>query len=259
MDGGRGFPRRGSATYGLSMEFRPLTTADLPLTRTWLARPHVAEWWDGPIALEPGLRQVLAALEGEAIGYAQSYQAVACHGDGWWLDVDDPGVHGIDGTSLAPTAGPATSLGDLLQAARRAGAKYLVTGAILEGGSKVSVDLYSTGTGERIAHHADTASGPRLDGAIGRLAFQSLTAIARPEGLDVGGGRAVLASTSSIAAAGHLLRGQTKFWQDDYAAAAEEFRAAVAADSECGLAYHRLGVAETWQHDYPADHPSEDR
>jgi len=78
------------------MKFRPLTAADLPVIATWLARPHVAEWWDGPIALEAGLRQSVAVLEGEAIGYAQSYQAVACHGDGWWLEVDDPGVHGID-------------------------------------------------------------------------------------------------------------------------------------------------------------------
>jgi RimJ/RimL family protein N-acetyltransferase len=66
------------------------------MVATWLTRPHVAEWWNGPIALEPGLRQFLALLEGQAIGYVQSYQAVACQGDGWWLDVQDPGVHGID-------------------------------------------------------------------------------------------------------------------------------------------------------------------
>ena len=78
------------------MELRPLTAADLPLVATWLARPHVAEWWDGPIALEPGLRQRLAVLDGDPIGYLQSYQAVACHGDGWWLEITDPGVHGID-------------------------------------------------------------------------------------------------------------------------------------------------------------------
>jgi RimJ/RimL family protein N-acetyltransferase len=78
------------------MEFRPLTSADLPLTAIWLARPHVAQWWAGPIALEPGLRQFLAVFEGEPIGYVQSYQAVACHRDGWWLDVNDPGVLGFD-------------------------------------------------------------------------------------------------------------------------------------------------------------------
>ncbi|MEZ0335232.1 MAG: protein kinase, partial [Gemmatimonadales bacterium] len=165
-----------------------------------------------------------------------------------------PGVQGIDGTSLARGPGnvPAKSLQDLLQEARRAGAKYLVTGAVLGGGSRVSIDLYSTVTGARVAHSADTVSGERLDGAIGRLAFQSIGAFARQEGLDSGGSRAVLASTSSIAAAGHLLRGQAKFGQADYAAAADELRAAVEADSGCGLAYHRLGVAETWQHNYPA-------
>ena len=25
--------------------FRPMTTADLPLVRRWLAEPHVAQWW----------------------------------------------------------------------------------------------------------------------------------------------------------------------------------------------------------------------
>jgi len=79
-----------------TIEFRPLTEADLPLTATWLARPHVAKWWAGPLALEPGLRQFLAVLEGNPIGYLQSYQATACHDEGWWLEVTDPGVHGID-------------------------------------------------------------------------------------------------------------------------------------------------------------------
>ena len=78
------------------LEFRPLSAADLPLIATWVARPHVAEWWDGPIALDHGLRHFIAVLEGQPIGYVQSYQAAACHGDGWWLEVTDPGVHGID-------------------------------------------------------------------------------------------------------------------------------------------------------------------
>jgi len=78
------------------MEFRPLTQGDLPMIATWLARPHVAEWWNGPLDVDPGLRQFIAVLDGEPIGYVQSYQAVDCHADGWWLDVSDPGVHGID-------------------------------------------------------------------------------------------------------------------------------------------------------------------
>ena len=79
-----------------AMNFRPLTAADLPLVASWLTRPQVAQWWDGSIALEVELRQALAVLDDEAIGYVQSYQAVACHSDGWWLEVTDPGVFGVD-------------------------------------------------------------------------------------------------------------------------------------------------------------------
>ena len=28
--------------------FRPMTAADLPLVRRWLAEPHVARWWGDP-------------------------------------------------------------------------------------------------------------------------------------------------------------------------------------------------------------------
>jgi len=30
-----------------SLTFRPITRADFPLLHEWLARPHVARWWDG--------------------------------------------------------------------------------------------------------------------------------------------------------------------------------------------------------------------
>ena len=32
-------------------QFRALTERDLPLLFEWLNRPHVAEWWDGPVSL----------------------------------------------------------------------------------------------------------------------------------------------------------------------------------------------------------------
>jgi RimJ/RimL family protein N-acetyltransferase len=87
--------------------FRPITPADLPMLREWLQRPHVAEWWGAPESLDE-LRAEFdprpdnpvrgyIAYEGEApIGFAQSYVAVLCHADGWWLDEHDPGVVGID-------------------------------------------------------------------------------------------------------------------------------------------------------------------
>ena len=78
------------------MDFRPLKEPDLPLLQAWVARPHVAEWWKGAIEFEQGLAQYLATLDGEPIGYVQSYQAAACHAEGWWLEVSDGGVFGID-------------------------------------------------------------------------------------------------------------------------------------------------------------------
>ena len=63
-------------------DFRPVTKADLPTIKTWLAQPHVAEWWNHPedeiasieehinsISVEP----LIIELNGKPIGYLQSY------------------------------------------------------------------------------------------------------------------------------------------------------------------------------------------
>lgn len=61
--------------------FRPMTERDLPRIAEWLARPHVAEWWDDPadtseiaahidsISVEP----FIVELDGRPIGYLQCY------------------------------------------------------------------------------------------------------------------------------------------------------------------------------------------
>jgi tetratricopeptide (TPR) repeat protein len=163
-----------------------------------------------------------------------------------------PGLRGVSPRSSGGT--PAGSLEGQLQEAKRAGAKYLVKGVVLprSTGQEVAIDLYSTGTAERITHVADTTAGPSPEGTIDRLALRAFAALAPGEGFDLPGQRAAIASTSSIEAVGHLLRGQARLWREDYAAAADELRAAVEADSGCGLAYQRLGVVYTWSHDYPA-------
>jgi len=70
----------------------------------WLRRPHVAEWWDDPPRLNeivveyvvaPKVAPYIVHLDGRPIGFIQSYVA-ATAGDGWWPDITDPGVVGID-------------------------------------------------------------------------------------------------------------------------------------------------------------------
>jgi RimJ/RimL family protein N-acetyltransferase len=90
-----------------AITFRRLTMADLPMFIEWRARPHVMEWWpnEPPSEIEAEYTELTAPesttipyvvlREGEPVGYIQSYVA-AGSGEGWWPDVTDPGVRGID-------------------------------------------------------------------------------------------------------------------------------------------------------------------
>jgi aminoglycoside 6'-N-acetyltransferase len=61
--------------------FRPVTEKDLPLLAAWLARPHVARWWDDPDELQHivghidsiSVEPFIIELNGRPIGYIQSY------------------------------------------------------------------------------------------------------------------------------------------------------------------------------------------
>ena len=92
----------------IDFNFDPLREHDLPMLRTWLLRPHVAEWW-GPAESVDELREnyILAArqpnatrayitkLAGRPIGFVQSY-VVMGSGGGWWENETDPGARGTD-------------------------------------------------------------------------------------------------------------------------------------------------------------------
>ncbi|MCU0635646.1 MAG: GNAT family N-acetyltransferase [Gemmatimonadaceae bacterium] len=108
--------------------FRPITGDDMPLLFEWLTRPHVAEWWDPPATLaetiaeydprvtpDPTTRVYIALADGTPVGYIQSYVAMGS-GGGWWTDVTDPGVRGID-LFLADAAHLGRGLGTAMVAA----------------------------------------------------------------------------------------------------------------------------------------------
>jgi RimJ/RimL family protein N-acetyltransferase len=117
------------------LTLRLMTEEDIPLLHGWLQRPHIVRWWggeagrpkslaetranylprvlgsrsDGPLpsfltpsgggarSCGPGDRVTpyIAMLGDRPIGYAQSYVAIGS-GDGWWEEITDPGVRGID-------------------------------------------------------------------------------------------------------------------------------------------------------------------
>ena len=92
----------------LGITFRLVTQADLASLHDWLIRPHVAEWWAptptlseleaeyGPaIDGADSTRPYIACLDDAPLGFIHSYVALGS-GDGWWEDVTDPGVRGID-------------------------------------------------------------------------------------------------------------------------------------------------------------------
>jgi len=90
-----------------AFDFRPLTRADLPLLHRWLNRPHVAQWWGGPVSLEEVERSygadidsaviqpMLAYWGGAPVGFIQAYDVMGADPD-WWREETDPGARGID-------------------------------------------------------------------------------------------------------------------------------------------------------------------
>jgi aminoglycoside 6'-N-acetyltransferase len=83
--------------------FRPMTAADLPIVRQWLAKPHVAEWWGDPAwqfrlvsedLAHPAMDQFIVECERRAFAYLQ------CYGPSAWVNhgfgVLPGGARGID-------------------------------------------------------------------------------------------------------------------------------------------------------------------
>jgi RimJ/RimL family protein N-acetyltransferase len=88
--------------------FRPIRPAELSTLHEWLARPHVAEWWQPTLTFAEleeehaehfagisAVKPYFALADGAPIGYIQSYTAMGS-GGGWWTEEQDPGVRGID-------------------------------------------------------------------------------------------------------------------------------------------------------------------
>jgi aminoglycoside 6'-N-acetyltransferase len=83
--------------------FRPMQAADLPLVKSWLARPHVARWWGDPdvqFALvsedldHPAMDQFIVATDDRPFAYLQCYDPTAWPNNGF--GAQPHGARGID-------------------------------------------------------------------------------------------------------------------------------------------------------------------
>ncbi len=90
-----------------AIEFRQLGKTDFDLLFIWLNNVHVASHWGGPITranfdenynqyLETAhLFAYIASLDGVDFAFVQAYRASQV-GDGWWPEIRDPSVFGVD-------------------------------------------------------------------------------------------------------------------------------------------------------------------
>jgi RimJ/RimL family protein N-acetyltransferase len=75
-------------------QFRPMSADDLLLMRSWLERPHVAEWWGDPdtelgyirdmIEGRDTTRPFIFSVDGEPVGYIQ-YWFIGDHQNAIWI------------------------------------------------------------------------------------------------------------------------------------------------------------------------------
>src|SRR6266550_6136393 len=82
--------------------FRPMTPADLPLVRRWLALPHVRAWWGDPEEQyglvsgdldEPAMDQHIVSTAGNPFAYLQCYDLTAWNSG---FGPQPQGTRGID-------------------------------------------------------------------------------------------------------------------------------------------------------------------
>ena len=94
-----------------AVSFRPVASADLDLIATWLAQPHVRQWWGDPETEVAAIRDMVEGrdttrpfliLSGrEPVGYIQSWRIARFQTDEWtgehpWLLALADGTIGID-------------------------------------------------------------------------------------------------------------------------------------------------------------------
>jgi aminoglycoside 6'-N-acetyltransferase len=83
-------------------EFRPITSADVPLVKRWIAIPHVRRWWHDPIEQfelvsgdldHPEVAQFIVCTDARPFAYLQCYHLTAVNKD---FGSQPDGTRGLD-------------------------------------------------------------------------------------------------------------------------------------------------------------------
>jgi aminoglycoside 6'-N-acetyltransferase len=151
----------------MEIGFRPVTAGDLPLLRTWIARPHLRRWWGEPeeevaaIAAglgDPGFEPFIILIDGREAGYIQSWVP-----DGSWeIPVEAP---------PATTRGIDLSLAEATNCGRGIGRRVIdafVRRLAAEGVRRVVIDPHPENARARRAYRAagfvEAARGVHCEG-----------------------------------------------------------------------------------------------
>ena len=95
----------------MTIEFRPVTAADLPMLAEWIARPHWQEWWGDPAEEVAHIRDMVAGRDttrpfifcedGAELGYIQAWHIADQRVEPWltvapWLTALPDDAVGVD-------------------------------------------------------------------------------------------------------------------------------------------------------------------
>lgn len=145
-------------------------------------------------------------------------------------------------------AGEGASAREALAVAREVGAQYALVGSAVQVGGELRfvADVHETVTGDRLGQAVVRGSPDSVTSLTDDLTRRVLGILLQESGEELPSVNLASMTTRSLAALKSYLAGERHFRLGDYDAAIEDYKAAIAGDSNFALAYARLGLAQRW-------------
>jgi tetratricopeptide (TPR) repeat protein/TolB-like protein len=136
-----------------------------------------------------------------------------------------------------------------LEVARRAGARYLLTGSAVGTGTDVRLvaEIYKVGTGGEFGRAQVQGPAENMLDLVDELSVAIMQELLEEGGSGpMPGGRVAALTTSSLPALKEYLEGEALYRKAEFAAAVEPLERALEHDPDFALAHYRLGDAYGW-------------